>query len=167
MGPAGGLAAEDATPSYRNGKSTAMALRVLFVCTSNAARSQMAEAILRDVGRAAFEVQSAGTTPREEVHPLATRVLTRARIEPPPSRPKSLERLRGQRFDYIVTLDDAVREATQAAVSAGESVHWNIADPLDSPDELGFIEVMKQLRRRIELFATVAQRGGGSESTRE
>lgn len=144
-----------------------MAMRVLFVCTANAARSQMAEAILRECGGGAFDVQSAGTVPREEVHPLALRVLARAKIATPPNRPKSLDGLRGQHFDYVVTLDDAVREATREAVSAGESVHWNVADPLDSPDELGFIEVMKQLRRRVELFATVAQRGAGTESTRE
>ena len=135
-----------------------MALRVLFVCTANAARSQMAEALLRSVGADAFDVQSAGIVPREKVHPLAVRVLSRARIEAHGQRPKSLEQFRGRHFDFVITLADDVREATASAVSAGETVHWNIADPLDDPTELGFIEVLKQLRRRVELFATVAKR---------
>jgi arsenate reductase len=135
-----------------------MALRVLFVCTANAARSQMAEGLLRSVGGEAFEVQSGGCVPRDKVHPLAVRVLSRAQVDIRGQKPKSLEQFRGHHFDYVITLADDVREATASAVSAGERVHWNITDPLGDPTELGFIEVMKQLRRRIELFATVAQR---------
>ena len=134
-----------------------MPMRVLFVCTANAARSQMAEALLQKAGGDSFDAHSAGTSPHGQVHPLAVRVLSRVDIDIWGRKPKSIHQFRGQKFDHVITLADDARDATAAAVVAEETIHWSVDDPLQDPTELGFIEVMKQLRRRVELFATVAR----------
>jgi hypothetical protein len=75
--------------------------RVLFLCTGNSARSQMAEALMRDIGRGRFEVVSAGTDPRDEVHPEALAMLRGHGITTEGLVPKALARFDGERFDYV------------------------------------------------------------------
>ena len=68
---------------------------VLILCTGNSCRSQMAEGFLRTYGRDKYDVQSAGTEPKEEIHPLAVRVMAEAGIDISGQRPKSLSRFLG------------------------------------------------------------------------
>ena len=86
-------------------------MRVLFLCTENAARSQIAEALLRDMSKGTMEVVSAGSRPAAEVHPRA-RDAIRQMLGHDMSdlHPKPLERFSGQTFDYVITVCDASSE---------------------------------------------------------
>src|SRR6185437_6856475 len=84
-------------------------LRALFLCTHNSARSQMAEAILRQMGGDQVEAFSAGSLPTE-VHPEALATLREARIDASGLSAKSLERFIGEPLDYIITVCDRVRD---------------------------------------------------------
>jgi len=103
-------------------------IRVLFVCTGNSARSIMAEALLRRHGSDRFEVHSAGTDPRG-VNPLTLRVLADAGIDASWARSKSVNEFLGQRFDYVISLCDRVREVCPEFPGGPELIHWSIPDP--------------------------------------
>jgi protein-tyrosine-phosphatase len=137
-----------------------MRTRVLFVCTANAARSQIAEALLRAADPERFDVFSAGTRPADVVHPITLRVLERAGARSAGQHPKPLEQFRGQAFDFVITLADEVREASDAAaIRAGQVIHWSVDDPqAGAAREIDFVATLAQIRRRVDLFATVNSR---------
>ena len=83
-------------------------IRVIFVCTGNSARSQMAEALLRQDGGDRFEVVSAGVSPRG-VHPMTIEALARVGIDITGARSKPVGEFLGQRFDYVITVCDKAR----------------------------------------------------------
>lgn len=114
--------------------------KVLFLCTENSARSQMAEGILRHFGRGQIEVASAGSRPTR-VHPLAVKVLAEQGIDIGSHRSKSLEEFRGERFDYIVTVCDRVREECPPFPGDPERIHWSFADPaaVEGGEERGYL----------------------------
>ncbi len=85
-------------------------VRVLFLCTHNSARSQMAEGLLRHLGQGRVEVHSAGTV-ATRVHPLAVAAMAEKSIEISGQRSKHLEEFSGQEFDYVVTVCDNARES--------------------------------------------------------
>jgi len=101
---------------------------VLFLCTENSARSQMAEGILRHMSRGQVEVASAGTKPTE-VHQLAVQVLAEIGIDISGHRSKSLEEFLGQSFDYIITVCDRVKESCPSFPGNPERIHWSFGDP--------------------------------------
>ncbi len=138
-----------------------MPTRVLFVCAANAARSQMAEALLRSMGGRDFEVHSAGVRPRDSIHSLTTRVLSAIHLDISTHLTKSIERYRDEPFDYVVTLCDEARAACATMSASFENIHWNITDPLKSGDSNVhvFRETLVEIRRRIELFVTVVRSG--------
>jgi thioredoxin type arsenate reductase len=103
-------------------------VRVLFLCTHNSARSQMAEGILRYLGGDQVEVQSAGTVVTR-VHPLAIAAMTEKGIDISGQRSKHLDEFAGQAFDYLVTVCDNAREVCPVFPGAPEQIHWSIADP--------------------------------------
>jgi thioredoxin type arsenate reductase len=103
-------------------------VRVLFLCTHNSARSQMAEAILRHLGGDKVEVHSAGTV-ATRVHPLAIAAMAEKDIDISGQRSKHLDELAGQEFDYVVTVCDNARESCPVFPGAPENIHWSIADP--------------------------------------
>ena len=103
--------------------------RVLFLCTHNSARSQMAEAILRQQGSGVVDVASAGSHPRE-VHPLVFRTLTELGVGAEGLRSKHLSVFAHQSFDYVITLCDIVREVCPALPGEPEHLHWSLADPI-------------------------------------
>ena len=84
-------------------------IRVIFVCTGNSARSQMAEALLRREGGPDFTVVSAGVEPRG-VNPLTIRALARVGVDIGDARSKSVDEFVGQPFDYVITVCDRARE---------------------------------------------------------
>jgi protein-tyrosine-phosphatase len=138
-------------------------IRVLFICTGNAARSQMAEAMLRHLGKDRFEVFSAGTSPQSEIHPLAGRVMGELGIAMDGQAPKPLSRFAEQHFDYVISLCDRARGEC-GAVPVDEIAHWSFGDPVEGdPDEAAmakrFHDVMTGLERRIRLLMIVEEGG--------
>jgi ArsR family transcriptional regulator, arsenate/arsenite/antimonite-responsive transcriptional repressor / arsenate reductase (thioredoxin) len=91
-------------------RSNQAPLRVLFLCTENSARSQMAEALLRHLSHGTVEAFSAGSRPAEEMHPLARRCMERLGIDMSRAVPKHFDVYRGQCFDAIITVCDRVLE---------------------------------------------------------
>jgi ArsR family transcriptional regulator, arsenate/arsenite/antimonite-responsive transcriptional repressor / arsenate reductase (thioredoxin) len=101
--------------------------RVLFLCTGNSARSPVAEALLRQ--RAAqVEVASAGSHPKP-LHPSTVRVLRTYGIELAGRAPQHLSAYEDQRFDFVITLCDRVREVCPEFPGRAEQLHWSIPDP--------------------------------------
>jgi protein-tyrosine-phosphatase len=131
-------------------------LRVLFICTHNSARSQMAEGFLRARSRNQIRVYSAGTDPIG-VNPLAARVMAERNVDIRYQRSKGLEQFLGQPFDYIITVCDRARENCPAFAGAPVKIHWSIPDPVDVIDPGSdpghpFRDVADQLSERIDSF---------------
>ena len=102
--------------------------RVLFLCTGNSARSQIAEALLQRMSAGAIEAVSAGSHPKQ-LHPNAVRVLQKRGIDISANRTKHLDEYVSQRFDTVITLCDRVRAVCPAFPSSPELVHWSVPDP--------------------------------------
>jgi ArsR family transcriptional regulator, arsenate/arsenite/antimonite-responsive transcriptional repressor / arsenate reductase (thioredoxin) len=105
-------------------------MRVLFLCTGNSARSQMAEAILRHVTNGRVDVVSAGSSPAADVHPL-TKATLKARygIDASRLKPKAASAFAGQQFDAVITVCDATAAACPTWPGAQKLIHWSIDDP--------------------------------------
>jgi len=134
-------------------------IRVLFVCTGNSARSQIAEALLRDFGSADFETNSAGTEPKS-VNPYTVRVLDEIGIDWSGARSKSVTEFIGQPFDYVITVCDRARQTCPVFPGDHNTLHWGLDDPaeVDGTDEQKLeafrrtrIEVATRLRPFVEL----------------
>jgi protein-tyrosine-phosphatase len=108
--------------------STRARVRILFLCTGNSARSQMAEALANRLGGGAVEALSAGSRPKP-LHPNAVRVMRERGIDLRGRRSKHLDELDGRRFGHVVTLCDRVREVCPELPGAPARIHWSIADP--------------------------------------
>ena len=105
-------------------------IRVLFVCTGNSARSQIAEALLRDFGGADFEVNSAGTEPKG-INPYTVRVLDEIGIDWSSARSKSATEFLGQPFDYVITVCDRARQTCPVFPGSHNTLHWGLDDPAE------------------------------------
>jgi protein-tyrosine-phosphatase len=103
-------------------------VRVLFLCTQNSARSQMAEGLLRFLGKDKVEVFSAGNQP-SRVHPEAIDALAGRHIDISGQRSKHFDEFSDQSFDYIITVCDRVRETCPVFPDDPEQIHWSIPDP--------------------------------------
>ena len=128
---------------------------MLFLCTGNSARSQMAEGWLRHLAGAHCEVFSAGTDPKPAVHPLAVRVMARAGVDIAAQRPKDLRGFLGQRFDFIITVCDRARDACPTFPGDHEQIHWSFEDPAAAAgpeQERVFRRVRNELLTRMRLF---------------
>jgi ArsR family transcriptional regulator, arsenate/arsenite/antimonite-responsive transcriptional repressor / arsenate reductase (thioredoxin) len=108
--------------------------RVLFLCTGNSARSQMAEALANRLGAGAVEALSAGSHPKP-LHPNAVRVMRERGIDLSGRRSKHVDELVSRRFGYVVTLCDRVREVCPDFPSGPVRAHWSIADPAAEGDD--------------------------------
>jgi ArsR family transcriptional regulator, arsenate/arsenite/antimonite-responsive transcriptional repressor / arsenate reductase (thioredoxin) len=102
--------------------------RVLFLCTGNSARSQIAEALLEHLSAGAIDAESAGSHPKP-LHANAVRVMRRRGIDISKNRTKHLDEFLPQRFDMVITLCDRVREVCPEFPSHPRLVHWSIPDP--------------------------------------
>lgn len=108
---------------------------VLFVCTGNSARSPIAEALLRDRAGDGVTVTSAGTRPKDAIHPDAVRALAEAfGIDIAGRRPRALDELGTPPFDLVVTLCDKAREACPEFRDHPRWIHWSIPDPATASD---------------------------------
>lgn len=141
--------------------ASANRVRILFLCTHNSARSQMAEAILRHEGRGQVEVFSAGSEPTE-IHPLAIRVMKEMGIELGQQRAKHFNEFRGQAFDYIVTVCDRVRETCPVFPGDPQQIHWSFEDPVAVSGEerryRAFKQTAIQLNTRINYLLLMIRR---------
>ncbi len=103
-------------------------VRVLFLCTGNSTRSQMAQAVLEHLGGESVTAASAGSHPKP-VHPNAVAVMREHGIDIAGRQPQHVSVLAGQRFDYVISLCDRVREVCPEFPGPPEAVHWSIPDP--------------------------------------
>jgi len=137
-------------------------IRVLFVCTGNSARSQIAEALLRDFGGADFEALSAGTEPKG-VSPFAVRVLKEIGIDWSGAVSKSVIEFLGQPFDYVITVCDRARQTCPVFPGQHNSLHWGLDDPaeVEGTDEQkleAFRRTRTEVAARLRPFVELARR---------
>lgn len=138
-----------------------MRKRVLFLCTSNSCRSQMAEALVNhDLGDR-FEAYSAGTDPKPP-HPLAIRVLAEIGIDHSLARSKSRDEFVGQAFDFVITLCDSANETCPLFFGGVRRAHLGFDDPARAEgSEEGksavFRRVRDEIRNQVEAFLTQDQ----------
>ena len=137
---------------------------ILFLCTHNSARSQMAEGILRHLRGDRMEVASAGTEVTR-VHPLAIREMAERGIDISGQRSKHMSELLGGRFDYVVTVCDNARETCPIFPGDPERIHWSIPDPSVVEGEEGkrraaFRKAADELTTRIRSFLALLEKGG-------
>jgi arsenate reductase len=148
--------------------------RVLFLCTGNSARSQMAEAFLRKYGGDRFEAYSAGLEPKE-IHPYTREVMKEIGINLTGQRSKHLSEYLGQiHFGYLITVCAQAEEQCPAVFPGmGQRLHWAIDDPaaFDGTDAqiLGkFRQVRDEIDSRIQFWLQeqeVAPAQGGKDAT--
>jgi protein-tyrosine-phosphatase len=129
--------------------------RILFVCTHNSARSQMAEGLLRHLSQGSLDVSSAGSHPTI-VHPDAIRTMDALGIDIRGQRSKPLSDVEGQPFDYVITVCDRAREVCPAFPGPDVQMHWGFPDPIVIEDDTEradlFEQTARQLKSRIEHF---------------
>jgi ArsR family transcriptional regulator, arsenate/arsenite/antimonite-responsive transcriptional repressor / arsenate reductase (thioredoxin) len=134
--------------------------RVLFLCTGNSARSQIAEALLDDLSCGAVPAFSAGSHPKE-LHPNAVRALRARGLDVTERRSKHLDTFRRRRFDWVISLCDRVRKVCPEFPGEPQTIHWSIPDPAAKPgsdDETypAFERTAAELETRIHyLLATI------------
>lgn len=134
---------------------------VLFVCTRNSARSQMAEAWLRHLSGGRVIARSAGTAPAE-VHPLAIQAMAEAGIDIGYQRAKSIESVASPAPEIVVTVCDLARENCASVCDAPYQMHWSVADPVSAVGDSvarreAFRVARDDLRSRVEgLLALLA-----------
>jgi protein-tyrosine-phosphatase/DNA-binding MarR family transcriptional regulator len=135
--------------------------RVLFLCTENSARSQIAEALLRHLTQGRIEAYSAGSHPTS-VHPLARQVLEAQGISTEGLRSKSLDEFASQTFDQIVTVCDRVREWCPPFPGTPACIHWSLSDPATVEGSLeeryrAFEQTSLQLATRLRFLLIFLQ----------
>lgn len=136
--------------------------RVIFVCTHNSARSQMAEGMLRAWAGDRFEAFSAGTE-ATRVRPEAIVVMDEIGIDISTHASKTLEPFMGQAFNWLITVCDDAKEACPTLPGVAQQAHWSIADPSTAAGDEGarlsaFRAARDVLRDRIHMFILAAGR---------
>jgi arsenate reductase len=136
--------------------------RVLFLCTHNSARSQMAEGLLRHLAGNRFEVMSAGTE-ATHVRPLAIRAMDEIGVDISSQESKTLERYLREPFDYVITVCDDANEACPFFPGAANRLHWSFEDPSRAEgSEEERLAVFRSVRDRIrDRVNTELVDGGG------
>ena len=130
--------------------------RLLFLCTGNSARSQIAQALIEARSDGSVVARSAGSHPKP-LHPNAVRVMSERGIDISGRRTKSLDRFIHTRFDRVITLCDKVKEICPEFPGAPVAAHWSIADPAvaGDGDEVtypAFQEVAQEIDARVMLL---------------
>jgi arsenate reductase (thioredoxin) len=110
-----------------------MKRRILFLCTGNSARSQMAEALLRLIAGDHFEAVSAGTHP-VGLNPGAVEAMRELGVDISQQRSKNVSEFVGKQFDYVITVCDRAKEACPIFSAASRFLHWSFDDPATAPE---------------------------------
>jgi arsenate reductase len=140
-------------------------IRVLFVCTHNSARSQIAEALLGRYGGSDFEVHSAGTE-ATRVNPYAVRALAEQGIDWSGASSKTITEFLDQQFDYVITVCDRARSTCPVFPGSANTLHWGLDDPSEvqgtDEDKLAaFRRTEQEIAGRLRPFIEVALRAAG------
>jgi protein-tyrosine-phosphatase/DNA-binding transcriptional ArsR family regulator len=130
--------------------------RILFLCTGNSFRSQVAEALASELSDGAIDARSAGSHPKP-LHPNAARVMGERGVDLSDRHSKHLSEFASERFDYVITLCDRVREVCPEFPGGPEAIHWSVPDPGCEPgtdDETlpAFVAVAEELAVRISFL---------------
>ena len=130
--------------------------RVLFLCTHNSARSQMAEGWLRHLAGDQFEVESAGTE-ATVVRPLAVRAMQEAGIDISSHKSKTSQGFISERWDFVITVCDQANQACPVFPGAAQRLHWSLRDPSQATgpqeDQLNvYRQVRDEIRHKIAQF---------------
>ncbi len=134
--------------------------RVLFVCSGNASRSQMAEALLRHHASDYFEVASAGTHP-SAVDEKTLEALQRQGISTRGLYSKSLESvLQGPPFDFVITLCDKARQECAMVAGFEETLHWDVMAPKQRTESDPYHKTLLELSERIKMFVLIKTKKG-------
>jgi len=144
--------------------------RVLFLCTGNSARSQMAEALLRSLAGDRVEAASAGIEPKG-LHPLAVKAMREIGIDISRQRSKGLEAVDGTPFRFVITVCDKANESCPVFPGDTERIHWSFEDPAaaeGSEEERlrVFRRVRDELLGRLRLFVAAQHVGGEGQAAR-
>ena len=133
-------------PARRSGRRQ----RVLFLCTGNSARSQIAEALLEHMSAGAIRADSAGSNPKP-LHANAVRVMRKRGLDISGNRTKHLDEFVAHRFDAVITLCDRVREVCPEFPSHPRLVHWSTADPaLEGPTDRASYPAFERTASELE-----------------
>ncbi len=139
-------------------------LNVLFLCTHNSARSQIAECIIQRLGLGKFRGYSAGSHPTSEVHPFALELLKRLNYDTSNLRTKSWDEFAAPgapQLDFVFTVcDDAANEVCPVRPGQPMSAHWGLPDPsavngTDTERRLAFADTHRMLYQRIGIFTSL------------
>ena len=145
--------------------------RVLFVCTHNSARSQMAEGLLRDYAGDRFEAFSAGTE-ATSVRPEAVAAMGEIGIDIGRQTSKTVERYLGDQFDWVITVCDTAREVCPVFPGAKQAGHWSFDDPseatgTDAERMAVYRRVRDEIASRIRTFARADGLEGAPDKERK
>jgi arsenate reductase len=137
--------------------------KVLFLCTGNSVRSQMAEGLMRSLGAKEWEVKSAGVL-SSFVHPLAIQVMKEIGIEISHQTSKSVDEFLNEGFDYIITLCDYAAMSCPTFPGQAKRLHWPFEDPAAAVGTINqrlvvFRKIRDEIRNKIEEFLKVQNAG--------
>ena len=137
---------------------------VLFLCTGNSCRSQMAEGLLRDIAGDRFDAFSAGTRP-VGLNPDATQAMQELGIDISGQRSKLVDEFAGQHFDFVITVCDSARQVCPVFPATTVRLHWDLEDPAaargSDEERMGvFRTIRDKIATRVREFveATEVQR---------
>jgi arsenate reductase len=142
---------------------------VLFVCTGNAGRSQMAQAMLRDLAQGKVSAESAGVEPWDHLHPVAVKVLSERGLDLSGHYPKPVAEVADRSFQVVVTIGDPAREKLPPKLARNAHwLHWDIADPADADgaNESKAVftatadDIEKRLPQLLDLIAKLGEERG-------
>jgi len=133
-----------------------MKAKVLFLCTENACRSQMAEGFLRHLAKYRFDVFSAGIRPGK-VNPLAVKAMKEEGVDISTHKSKSVNEYLGFNFDYVITVCNDARQSCPVFPQGYEHIHWDLEDPSyargsEEQKLVVFRQVRDTVKRKIEAF---------------
>ena len=132
-------------------------MSVLFLCTGNSARSQMAEALLRHKASHLFTVYSAGTHP-EPIDSRALDALSQYGVSPSDLISKDVDSFKNQAFDYVISLCDKASVECRGYPNAGKQLAWDFPDPKSRAGEKPFFTTLNELNSRLSMFMLVEEK---------
>jgi protein-tyrosine-phosphatase/DNA-binding transcriptional ArsR family regulator len=131
------------------GYDQAHPVRILFLCTHNSARSQIAEALARQLGGGQVEAFSAGNQPTH-LHPMTVETLHEIGIDPQGHTSKLMDQFVDQEFDYVITVCDRARESCPTFPGDPVQIHWSFLDPAAIDDEGTQRQAFRTIRRELD-----------------
>ena len=127
-----------------------MKKRVLFLCTGNSCRSQMAEGFLKRLAGEKYEAESAGVDPTK-INPLSIKVMNEEGIDISGQSSKSADEFIGQKFDYVITVCENAKQTCPVFPGEYKNIHWDLEDPAEAKGgEEERLAVFRKIRDQIK-----------------